>query len=157
MGRMNKITSDSDSDKKIAWEGNYIRAVTRGRWEFVERKNITGIVGMIPVTDDGRLVLVAQHRPAVGGTVIELPAGLVGDIEDQRDELMETAAARELVEETGYQAGKMTRMCSGVASAGIADNIGLPVVFRVGGGFAVAGGVGLLLFLRPPVPREAKA
>ncbi len=119
MGRMNKITSDSDSDKKIAWEGNYIRAVTRGRWEFVERKNITGIVGMIPVTDDGRLVLVAQHRPAVGGTVIELPAGLVGDIEDQRDELMETAAARELVEETGYQAGKMTRMCSGVASAGI--------------------------------------
>jgi len=39
----------------------------------------------------------------------------------------------------------------------IAQNIGLPVVFRVGGGFAVAGGVGLLLFLRPPRSAEANA
>jgi ADP-ribose pyrophosphatase len=116
---MNPMTNDSNADKKIEWEGNYIRAVTRGRWEYVERKNITGIVGMVPVTDDGKLVLVEQHRPAVGGKVIELPAGLVGDIEGQRDEPMETAAARELVEETGYRAGKMIRVCSGVGSAGI--------------------------------------
>ena len=107
------------ADKKIEWEGNYIRAVTRGRWEYVERKNITGIVGMIPITDDGKLVLVEHHRPAVGGKVIELPAGLVGDIEGQRDEPMETAAARELVEETGYRAGNMVRVCSGVGFAGI--------------------------------------
>jgi ADP-ribose pyrophosphatase len=116
---MKQMTNDSNADKKIEWEGNYIRAVTRGRWEYVERKNITGIVGMVPVTDDGKLVLVEQHRPAVGGKVIELPAGLVGDIEGQRDEPMETAAARELVEETGYRAGKMQRVCSGVGSAGI--------------------------------------
>ena len=116
---MNQITNDSNADKKIVWEGNYIRAVTRGRWEYVERKNITGIVGMVPVTDDGKLVLVAQHRPAVDGTVIELPAGLVGDIEGERDEPMEAAAARELLEETGYRAGKMERVCSGVGSAGI--------------------------------------
>jgi ADP-ribose pyrophosphatase len=116
---MNQNANDGNSDKKIVWEGDYIRAVTRGRWEYVERKNITGIVGIVPVTDDGKLVLVQQHRPAVGGAVIELPAGLAGDIEDQRDELMETAATRELIEETGYRAGKMTRVCHGVASAGI--------------------------------------
>ena len=115
MPRMN----NSDADKKIVWEGDYIRTVMRGRWESVERKNCTGIVGMIPVTDDGKLVLVAQHRPAVGGAVIELPAGLVGDIEEHRDEPMETAAWRELTEETGYRAGKMTQVCSGAASAGI--------------------------------------
>jgi len=118
---MSKRTNDSGADRNIEWEGDYIRAVTRGRWEFIERKNITGIVGMVPVTDDGKLVLVAQHRVAVGGSVIELPAGLVGDVEGHRDEPMETAAARELLEETGYRAGKMVRVCSGVASAGIAS------------------------------------
>jgi len=116
---MNPIEDNGDSDKKTAWEGHYIRAVTRGRWEYVERKNITGIVGMIPVTDDGKLVLVVQHRPAVGGKVIELPAGLAGDIEDHRDEPLENAAGRELIEETGYRAGKMEQVCCGVASAGI--------------------------------------
>ena len=103
------------------WEGHYIRAVVCGRWEYVQRKNITGIVGMIPVTDDGKLLLVSQPRPAVGKIVIELPAGLVGDIEAMRDEPMETAAARELVEETGYRPGKMELVCSGVASAGISS------------------------------------
>jgi len=118
---MNPMTDNSDADKKIVWEGDYIRAVTSGQWEFVERKNTTGVVGMVPVTDDGKLVLVEQHRPAVGGPVIELPAGLVGDLEDQRNEPMETAAARELIEETGYRAGKLMQVGGGVASAGIAN------------------------------------
>jgi ADP-ribose pyrophosphatase len=119
MSVMSEIADSGAPDLKVVWEGNYIRAVTRGRWEFVERKNITGIVGIAPVTDDGKLVLVEQYRMPMGGHVIELPAGLVGDIEDQRDEPMESAASRELIEETGYRAGKMVRVCSGVASAGI--------------------------------------
>ncbi|MCP4378824.1 MAG: NUDIX hydrolase [bacterium] len=118
---MNENADNSVPDLKVAWEGNYIRAVTRGRWEFVERKNTTGVVGIAPVTDDGKLVLVEQCRIPVGGAVIELPAGLVGDIEGQRDETMELAASRELIEETGYRAGKMVRVCSGVASAGISS------------------------------------
>jgi len=118
---MNPVTDNSNADRNVVWEGDYIRAVTHGRWEYVERKNITGIVGMVPVTDGGKLVLVEQLRPAVGGSVIELPAGLVGDIEGERDEPMETAAARELIEETGYRAGKMVQVCCGVASAGIAS------------------------------------
>ena len=61
MRRMNQITHKDDDDSTVVWEGDYIKAVVRGRWEFVQRKNITGIVGMIPVTDDGKLVLVAQH------------------------------------------------------------------------------------------------
>jgi len=106
-------------DRKVVWEGRYIRAVVRGRWEFVERKNITGIVGMIPVTDDGRLVLIEQFRPAVDSRVVELPAGLVGDVPDQADEPLVAAANRELIEETGYRAGTMTRVFHGSASAGI--------------------------------------
>ena len=123
MGAMNQVTENQNDDRTVVWEGDYIRTVTRGRWEYVERKNITGIVGIIPVTDDGKLVLVQQHRPAVGGQVIELPAGLAGDIEDQRDEPMVNAATRELIEETGYRAAKMERVCSGVASAGITSEV----------------------------------
>jgi len=125
------MTDNADSDrvdsadiaaaveKTVVWEGDYINAVVRGNWEFVERKNITGIVGMVPVTDDGKLVLVEQSRPALGTRVIELPAGLVGDTPDQRDEPFADAAWRELLEETGYSAGKMTRLFSGVGSPGI--------------------------------------
>lgn len=106
-------------DRTVVWEGHYIRAVVRGRWEFAERKNITGIVGMIPITDEGRLVLVEQFRPALDSRVIELPAGLVGDVPGEEDEALVTAARRELLEETGYQAGAMERVFHGAASAGI--------------------------------------
>ena len=106
-------------DRTVVWEGNYIRAVVRGKWEFAERKNITGIVGMVPVTDDGRLVLVEQFRPAVNGRVVELPAGLVGDVAGDEDEPLAAAAQRELIEETGYRAGRLDRIFHGAASAGI--------------------------------------
>ena len=106
-------------DRTVVWEGKYIRAVVRGRWEFAERKNITGIVGIVPLTDDGRLVLIEQYRPAVDAPVVELPAGLVGDVPGEEDEPMAAAAQRELLEETGYRAGTMKRLFHGSASAGI--------------------------------------
>ncbi len=118
---MNQETGRDSCDETVVWEGVYIRTVVSGKWEYVQRKNITGIVGMIPVTDDGKLVLVSQLRPAVGKKVIELPAGLVGDTEDTRGEPLETAAARELIEETGYRAGNLELACCGVASAGISS------------------------------------
>jgi MFS family permease len=38
-----------------------------------------------------------------------------------------------------------------------AQNVGLPVVFRIGGGFAMLGGIGLLVLLRPPAPTPKPA
>ena len=110
-----------ESDTRIIAQGRYIDLVTRGKWEYVQRKNVSGIVGIVPITDDRKLVLVEQYRPPVASNVIELPAGLVGDIPGQADEAFESAARRELLEETGYEASAMDQVCQGVISPGISD------------------------------------
>lgn len=87
------------------YEGKFLKVVKRKGWEFVERTNATGIVGIIALTNDDNLVLVKQYREPLQKVVIEAPAGLVGDIDDK--ESIETAAQRELLEETGYYANKL--------------------------------------------------
>jgi ADP-ribose pyrophosphatase len=97
--------------------------VKQGKWEFAQRKNVTGIVAIVAVTDDRKLILVEQFRAPVNKRVIELPAGLAGDIAGSEDEALEIAAQRELSEETGYEAKKMMRLIDGAVSAGITSEI----------------------------------
>ena len=104
-------------------EGKRVRLVRRGDWEYVTRKKSSGIVAIVAVTDDGKLVLVEQCRPPVAKSVIELPAGLVGDEAGHEQEALTDAARRELLEETGYEASEMTFLTEGVPSAGITDEI----------------------------------
>ena len=90
-------------------------------WEYVTRTNAKACVGILAVTDDKRVVLTEQFRPPVGRNVIELPAGLAGDIPLQEDEPLLTAAKRELKEETGYEAKNWVTLLEGVSSAGLTD------------------------------------
>jgi ADP-ribose pyrophosphatase len=99
-------TGKSQGPRVLA-EGNYLRFLDADGWEFAQRKNITGIVGMLAYTDAGRVVLIEQYRPPIGTTVVEIPAGLVGDEPGRDGEAMIDAAGRELLEETGYQAGRI--------------------------------------------------
>ncbi len=92
-------------------------------WEFVSRSNARGCVAILAVTDDGRVVLTEQFRPPVGRPVIELPAGLAGDIPLQEEEPLVVAAKRELKEETGYEAKNWTVLLEGTSSAGMTDEI----------------------------------
>ena len=55
-------------------------------------------VGAVPVTGDGKIVMVRQYRHALGETIIEIPGGCV----DDTDKDFQEAIARELLEETGY-------------------------------------------------------
>ena len=109
--------------RKILHEGRFLRFVDDDSWEFVERRGCTGIVVIIAVTDDDRLILVEQWRPAVGKQVIELPAGLVGDKaqEGAEPETEEDGARRELLEETGYLADTIAPLVSAVASPGLSN------------------------------------
>ena len=92
-------------------------------WEYVQRTNAAGIVVIVAVTKDDELVLVEQHRPPVSASVIELPAGLAGDIVGQEDEDLAVAAARELEEETGFVAAEMRPLMVGPTSAGMTDEL----------------------------------
>ena len=88
-------------------------------WEYVCRKNCSGIVAIVGMTEDKKVVLVEQPRPAVGKRVIEFPAGLVNDRPGKPKESFARAAKREFLEETGYAAGKMKFLMKGPVSPGL--------------------------------------
>lgn len=108
---------------RVLGEGRFLRLIDRDGWEFAERKNCTGVITIVAITEDERIVLVEQRRPALDARVIELPAGLVGDEHGNHDEAMEEAAQRELVEETGYEAESFEMLTEGPASAGMAAEL----------------------------------
>lgn len=102
--------------------GRFLRLVERDDWEYTSRANASGVVILVPVTDDGRLVLVEQYRTPVRSLVVELPAGLVGDLDDS-DESLITAAKRELLEETGFEAQSWSQLLTCPSSSGMSDEI----------------------------------
>jgi ADP-ribose pyrophosphatase len=59
-------------------------------------------VAVVAITTGGQVLLVRQYRPGPGRVLLELPGGGVGEGED-----VAAAAARELLEETGYAAGEV--------------------------------------------------
>ncbi len=118
------------------WEGRFLRSVlirysdhrtapgatgseevTRD-WEAVERVNCGGIAAIVPLKNDGSVLLIRQFRPPVNGFVVEMPAGLASV-----GEPIEDAARRELTEETGYAAGRMDFLAEGPLSSGLSSEI----------------------------------
>lgn len=109
---------ENKNGKRIIGEGRYLRLIDDNGWEYVERKNTKSVVAVVNRTKSGHVLLVEQFRPAVKGNVIEWPAGLVGD-EGDPDESLETAAKRELLEETGYAAERIVELITGPSSTGV--------------------------------------
>ncbi len=115
--------TEEQPGKKSLHQGRFLAMFERGGWEYVDRVGATGVVVILAVTDEDELVLVEQHRVPVGASVIELPAGLAGDLPDSRNEDFREAARRELLEETGYEAETIEFLCEGPPSAGLTSEI----------------------------------
>ena len=101
------MTDDGDAPLQTMWEGKYIRAMKRGRWEYVSRTNSVG-AAVILAEHDGKVILVEQYRVPVGARCLELPAGLVGD--EEAHATVESTAIKELEEETGFTCDRVERL-----------------------------------------------
>ena len=76
-----------------------------------------GAVVVVPVTDEGNVMLVRQFRAALGDDLLEVPAGK----RDVDGEATEVTAARELAEEVGRRAGRLELLARFYNSPGFTD------------------------------------
>ena len=77
-----------------------------------------GAAAVVPMKNDGTVVLIKQFRHAAGGFIYEIPAGKLHPGEDPKD-----CAARELEEEIGYQAGQLKLLSSIFTAPGFTDEV----------------------------------
>jgi ADP-ribose pyrophosphatase len=77
-----------------------------------------GASAVVPIKDDGTVVLIRQFRHAAGGFIYEIPAGKLSPGEDPLD-----CAARELEEEVGYRAASFELLSSIFTAPGFADEV----------------------------------
>jgi len=108
-------------ETELLYEGRWLRLVRRGTWEACERTH--GGQGLavlvVAVTPDDEVLFVEQPRVALEGRTIEMPAGLVGDTHGA--DTLESAAARELVEETGWEPGRVEVLTVGYTTPGMSN------------------------------------
>ncbi len=101
---------------EVVWEGRFVRAIRRGKWEYASRaRDIRAVV--ILAEFEGKVILIDQPRVPVGGRCVELPAGLIGD--NDPNATVESTAIAELEEETGFTADRIERLGDFHASPGM--------------------------------------
>ena len=107
-----------DTGSKTVYEGKYLRMKIRDHWEYAERTHAGGMAAIIvAVTPDDNILFVEQYRVPLQSRSIEMPAGLVGDID--AGESIERSAARELEEETGWRPAHCEVLMIGPTSSGM--------------------------------------
>ena len=78
---------------------------TVAQWDFIGHK---GAAAVVPITEDGKILMVKQYRNAIDRFTIEIPAGGLNSVEEP----MQDCAARELEEETGYKSDDLEFLIS---------------------------------------------
>jgi len=111
--------TESLETSEVRFEGRILRLhvdrvrLPDGRPGQREVVDHPGAVAVLPVTASGELVLVWQYRQAAGEPLLEIPAGKLDP-----GEAPEACARRELLEETGFRAGRLERLGTFLPSPG---------------------------------------
>jgi len=108
---------------EVLYQGEFLSLVREGHWEYVDRVTATGAAIIAAVTRANNVLLVEQYRVPLHCRTIEMPAGIMGDDPGNGRESHEEAARRELLEETGYRAGRMTAVARGPSSGGLTSEV----------------------------------
>lgn len=93
--------------RKTIFEGGYLSVyqddirLPTGKETKREIVHAPDGVGVVAIDERDRLILVRQYREAIGREILGIPAGIM----DREDATAEATARRELIEETGYEAG----------------------------------------------------
>jgi ADP-ribose pyrophosphatase len=87
-------------------------------WHTYQVVRHPGGVGVLPLHDDGTVTLIRQLRPAVGGTLLEIPAGRL-----HPGEKPSACGKREMAEETGLSARKLVPLGRFYPSPGVFDEV----------------------------------
>ncbi|MBD1913722.1 MULTISPECIES: NUDIX hydrolase [unclassified Leptolyngbya] len=103
--------------RKFSFEVNRLRLPNKAEGEMECIRHPGGAVA-VPLTEDGKLILVRQYRFATGRRLLEFPAGTLETGEDA----LETAR-REIQEETGYKAHRWDRLGQFYVAPGYSDEI----------------------------------
>lgn len=103
--------------RKFSFEVSNLRLPnnSRGDWECIRHP---GGALAVPVTPDGKLILLRQYRFALQGRLLEFPAGTV-----EQHEAPEETIKREIEEETGYRAHKWQKLGKFPVAPGYSDEL----------------------------------
>ena len=114
-----KLTSELIFDGKVVHLYKDTVELPNGNEATREGIRHIGAVGVLPVTDNGEVILVKQFRYPFGEVLTEIPAGKL----DSKDEDIMEAAMRELREETGVTANSLTFIGDLNPSCAILDEV----------------------------------
>lgn len=120
---INNLTETKISSKEI-FHGKIIEVrldtvkLPNGNESTREIVKHPGAVGIVPITDKGEVILVKQFRYPVNQEIFEIPAGKLDENEEPK-----ACAKRELLEETGYDAKKISKLCMFYTTPGFSDEM----------------------------------
>jgi ADP-ribose pyrophosphatase len=122
------INSSAKGDE-LRWLVNRERVINKRTGKAVTRAVIRhpGIAVIVPFLNESQILLMHQYRYSLDGELWELPAGTVNGHEENHrmrpDETPEACAARELFEETGYEAAELEKVAECYAMPGSSDEL----------------------------------